>query len=177
MELFPFAVLLLTPIDSPVRSDSSIIKFVASIISPSAGTLSPDSKITISPKVISLVAITFTFPSLTTLHVGDAIAFSASNDFSVLNSCINPSIAFKNTITHIVMASAVSPINPDITVAANKTHVIKSLNCDKNILIADVLFSLVISFNPYCCCLFLTSELDKPFKTNFSASTTLPPTF
>ena len=88
---------MLTPTDSPVSNDSSIIKFVHSKISPSAGTLSPASNTTTSPIVNSLALITLIFPSLNTLQVGAAKDFKASKDFSVLNSCTNPKIPFITT--------------------------------------------------------------------------------
>jgi len=94
----------------------------------SAGTLSPVSRSITSPITSSPAFITFTFPSLITFEVGDAISFNASKDFSVLNSCTKPSIEFIITIMSIVIASAFSPINPDIIVATISIQVIKSLN-------------------------------------------------
>ena len=84
-ELFPINPLF-TPTDSPVKSDSSTIRLLHSIIAPSAGTLSPVSNIITSPIVTSEAFTIFIFPSLKTLHVGAASDFKASKDFSVLNS-------------------------------------------------------------------------------------------
>ncbi|MPL99965.1 hypothetical protein SDC9_46187 [bioreactor metagenome] len=125
---FPFFESLETPTDSPVKSDSSIIIPELSINVPSAGILSPASNIIRSPIVTSIEFITFKTPSLITLQVGAANSFNASKDFSVLYSCTNPIIAFTTTIISIVIASAVSPIKPEITVAAINTQTIKSLN-------------------------------------------------
>ena len=121
-------VSLETPTDSPVNKDSSTIIDEPSRNSPSAGILSPASSTTTSPIVRYAELITFNPPSLNTLQVGAARFFKASKDFSVLNSCTNPKIAFTITIIIIVIASAVSPIIPEIMVAPNNTHTIKSLN-------------------------------------------------
>ena len=113
---------------SPVSKDSSITNPELSTKSPSAGILSPASNITMSPIVRYMEFIIFILESLNTLQVGAANSFNASNDFSVLNSCTNPKIALIITIISIVSASALSPIIPEIIVAAIKTQTIKSLN-------------------------------------------------
>ena len=83
---FPLFESLDTPTDSPVKRDSSIIIPDASTNVPSAGILSPASKITKSPIVTSIEFNTFNTPSLITLQVGAANSFNASKDFSVLYS-------------------------------------------------------------------------------------------
>ena len=103
---FPLLVSLDIPTDSPVNNDSSTTILAASINVPSAGILSPASNTTASPIVNSLEFITLIFPSLIALQVGAAISCNASNDFSVLNSCTKPNIAFTITIISIVIASA-----------------------------------------------------------------------
>ncbi len=106
--------------------------------------------------------ITSIFPSLITLAVGDDNFFNCSKDFSVLYSCTKPKIPFITIIIRIVIASALSPIKPDITVATISIQIIKSLNCDKNIFIGDTFFLLCNSFSPYSFSLSSISLVDSP---------------
>ena len=175
--LLPLFTSLLTPTDSPVNKDSSITIPVPSINSPSAGILSPASNTTISPIVKYFELITLILPSLYTLQVGAAISFSASNDFSVLNSWKNPRSAFTITIISIVIASAVSPIKPDIIVAPISTHTIKSLNCANKILIGDVLALCSNSLSPKLFNLFSASFVVSPGIIFCSCTTLLVPPF
>ncbi len=167
--LFPL-MFFSTPSDSPVRRDSFTITPLPSIIIPSAGILSPASNTIISPKVILSALTTFTLPFLYTLVVGAARFFNASKDFSVLYSCIKPNIPFITTIMSIVIASAKSPITPDIIVAPIRTQVIKSLNCDKNIIIGEIFLLFSRTFNPYSFIRLSTSSSVKPITSSFSST-------
>ena len=91
--------------DSPVKALSSHFKLWVSINLKSAGTMSPASKITISPIVKDVVLIFLTFPSRNTLQYGSVLFFKLSSASSALLSCIVPIIAFKITIKKITPPS------------------------------------------------------------------------
>ena len=122
------ATIFCTAHDSPLNKDSSTFKSVSSIIYPSAGTLSPASNNITSPTTTSCASITITLPSRITVPCGDASLPNFSIVRSVLNSCINPNIAFTTTILIIVTPSSISPMNNDIAVLANNINTIKSPN-------------------------------------------------
>ncbi len=158
---------LLTGADSPVSNDSSTSMFKHSISIASAGTLSPASSNIKSSGTISFANMIMFFPSLTTCASGAVSSLSASIDFSVLYSCINPIIPFKIIIAVIVIASAFSPIKLDKTVAPNNTQIIKSLNWLKNINTGELFFFSFKVFNPYFCSLKSASLAVSPFALIF----------
>ncbi len=75
-----------TGTDSPVKDASSIFRFTASTIRPSAGILSPVLRRTMSPGTSSLAGISSSLPPLKTFAIGAASRLNASNAFSALYS-------------------------------------------------------------------------------------------
>ena len=121
-----------TGTDSPVKAASSILMVFTSNNRISAGTTSPASKITISPTTISSPFTCRCSPSRKTVATGEAIFCNASIASSAFDSWITPTIAFKITTAKITIASvgsgAPSWAKNEITAAASKTIIMKSLN-------------------------------------------------
>ena len=102
---------------SPVRALSSIFKLIHSMIRPSAGTISPASKRTISPGTSSLAGSCRTDPSRSTEAFGADRFFRLFKECSACRVCTVPSMAFNAITTRITAALSASPSSPDIIAA------------------------------------------------------------
>ncbi len=142
--------------DSPVRDASLTCSRNSSIILPSAGTLSPDSSITMSPGTTSLAKISLSSEFRKTRATGLSIFFKASIAFSALYSWVKPNNAAAITIANIVMASMTSPTNIDRTAAAKSIITNILVNCPARILNGEIFLGFSSSFNPY----FFNRSLD-----------------
>ena len=100
---------LRTGTDSPVRSDSSIWRFIASARTPSAGTRSPSATATRSPRTTSRPAIRLRTPPRRTSARGLDRSRSASTACSVRRSWTSVMPTTMTTIPSSVSASPGSP--------------------------------------------------------------------
>ena len=139
-----------TGTDSPVNADSSTFNDALSIKRKSAGTISPASKVTISPGTNSSLLTVLNSPSRKTVASGAAISFKALIASSALDSWNTPKTAFSTTTKRIITASTTSPVKAAIKAATNKTMIMKSLNCAKNFCSIDVVFCWFKALWPYC---------------------------
>ncbi len=114
------AISFFTGSDSPVNTASAISRLLTKIRYPSAGTLSPSSKITKSHGTTSVESIDICIPSLSTFDFRLIIFLSDSMDFSALYSCTNQNIAFNKTIITIIIPSTNSPTLIEMPVAIIK---------------------------------------------------------
>ena len=71
-------------------------------------------------------------------------------------------VAFISTMIIMVMASVPSPISTEMSVAAARIRIIRSLNCARNIPTAEVLFFLDNVFGPCCSSLCFASCEESP---------------
>ena len=71
-------------------------------------------------------------------------------------------IVFNKIAINITAASITSPIAYDATAAINKRPIKTSINCSRNNTIGLLGFFSLISLNPYCSCLLITSESSNP---------------
>ena len=139
-----------TGTDSPVNAASSIFKLFASNKRKSAGTTSPASNKTMSPGTNSSLLTVMTCPSRRTFAFGEDISFNASMACSALASWITPKMAFKIPTPKMIIESTTSwEKTAEMTAAANKTIIIKSLNCSKNFTASDFFFPSSSTFSPY----------------------------
>ena len=111
------SVILSTLRLSPVRALSSIFKPAHSIIRPSAGTISPASKRTISPGIRSLAGSCTTLPSRNTDAFGADKFFKLFKERSACRVCTVPRMAFRVITTRITTALSASPSSPDMIAA------------------------------------------------------------
>ena len=96
--------------DSPVRVDSSIFKFLATMILESAGILSPSRNRIISPATTLVSGMIISFSSRRTTALVSTNSFKARRVFLARPSWIEPAIALKISTAIIIKASTVSPI-------------------------------------------------------------------
>jgi hypothetical protein len=149
LPLIIYNIAATTGTDSPVKAASSTFRLDTSMSLISAGTKSPVSNTTTSPGTKFLASITSGLPSLTTFAWGADILLRADKDSSALFSCIIPNAALRSTMARIIIASLISPNNPDIIAAMISITTIKSLNCSINILQTDLRSFCSNSFGPY----------------------------
>ena len=126
------STVLSTPSLSPVRELSLTLREKFSKILPSATTMSPASKNTISPGTICADGISIFLPSRRTFAVGDDMAFKLSRDFSALKYCTVPSIALRIRTAMITIVLSRFPEKAEISAAAMRIITSRSLNCSKN---------------------------------------------
>ncbi|BAK79489.1 hypothetical protein MOUSESFB_0347 [Candidatus Arthromitus sp. SFB-mouse-Yit] len=100
--------------DSPVRADSSTLRFTHSKNLISAGIILPASSIIMSPTTKSFELISIILLSRLTIAFGDDRFFNASRDFSALFSWMIPIVAFKIITMNIIILSSGSPRKNDI---------------------------------------------------------------
>ena len=117
-----------TSADSPVKTASSAFKSTTSKSRPSAGTLSPASKSTMSPGTISREGIITSLPFRSTRVLGAVSFFIASKAFSDLYSLMKPTTALRITIVAITAASTTSFNAKEIAVAMRSIITKTSLN-------------------------------------------------
>ena len=103
---------------SPVKAASLIFKSWLSIILPSADTLSPGLRITISPGTKFSDKISFSCPFLITIDLILKTFFNSLKALEDLLSCIYPIIVFKTTATEITIKSVYS-LRSKVTIPAN----------------------------------------------------------
>ncbi len=138
-----------TGTDSPVRADSSVVRFTASISLPSAGTKSPSSIRTMSPGTSSEAGRFCGCPSLSTLACGELSLRRAAKDFSAFLSCHTPKMALVITIKRITTASVTSLTRYEIRAAANRSRISGSVSCRHSMANTVGPFCSASSFGPY----------------------------
>ncbi len=126
--------------DSPVKVDSSTLKELAETRRPSAGTLSPASRMTKSPGTRAWAGIFCHSPSRTTLQWGAVSFFRASKERSARYSWTKPSTALRRTIARMARASTTSPSRAETPVETRSTKTMKSLNWFTNSASGDTFF-------------------------------------
>ena len=149
------AASLSTGTDSPVSAASSIFRDAELISLRSAGTTSPASSRTMSPRTSSSVGITFLSPPRITFAYGLLLLFSASRAFSALLSCTSPMMAFSMTMRSIIPLSISSEysfltmaIIAETAADTSKTIIIGSTNCDKSLSMNGFFFAPSRAFLP-----------------------------
>ena len=128
----------------------------------SAATLSPASNSSTSPGTTVRAPTSSSLPLRRTRAVGAESSFSASSVFSVRYSCRKPMVAFISTMIIMVMASVPSPISTEMSVAAARIRIIRSLNCEKNMAATLAPFFPRRRFSPTFARRAFASASDKP---------------
>jgi hypothetical protein len=142
------AAVLETEDDSPLSSDSSARSAIASINRISAGTRSPVSSNTMSPRTRSRDWISRSWPSRTTRDCGASIRRKASSASSARHSCTNPKMPFSTTMARIAAASTVSPTTKEITAATTRIRISTLRNCRARMACHGVLRAASKAFGP-----------------------------
>ncbi len=154
--------------DSPVNDASSTWNAAIWINLASAGTLLPVSNRIISPGTNSLEFISISCPFRITFAFNAVNFLNASIACSALYSWTKPNTPLRTTIIEITIASNLSPINKEITIAAKRITTINEVNCLTNIWSGVIFFPFSISLIPYLSNLCSASFLVKPFSEVFN---------
>ena len=151
-----------TATDSPVSPDSSICKSRTLTKRKSAGTLSPEVRVTKSPTTSSFEGtLNFLPPRMTVASVVTALA-RASIFFSAPASWTKLIMALVVVTPQITMALSHSPISALIKPALSKIISNGWLNCMMNFNQAGFPAFTVSSLGPNCCWRLATSVGSKP---------------
>ncbi len=127
------STLLDTGVLSPVRPASSISSVAATRTRPSAGTLSPASKLTMSPGTRSSAGTSSTWPSRLTLAVMISICRSAATLSAALPSWFRPITALSTVRPRMTIPVETSCSATMLTTAApTRTSCIRSLYWRRN---------------------------------------------
>ena len=171
------SVILVTGWLSPVRAASSISRFAANKMRPSAGIRSPASTKTTSPGTIWCDGTIRTSPSRRTLASPTTIFCSASRAASALCSWKKPMMAFVKTTIKTTSGVFISCDTTALTMAAPiKIKIRVSLNCATNFFQAGTTSALGNSLSPCCACRSMTTSCDNPVSTETSWCSQTSPT-
>ena len=153
---------LSTPSLSPVSELSFTLSEKFSSILPSATTISPASRRTISPGTTSTEGISIFEPPLITFAVGEDMALRLSRDFSAFIYCTVPKMAFSIRTAKITIVLSTLSDAAEIAAAIIRIMTRRSLNCSKKTW--TILFFLPSEslLGPYFWALEETSSLERP---------------
>ena len=159
----PCSVFFATGSDSPVKLASSTLSFLSSISLQSAGALLPIVKCTMSPGTSSLDSkSSISLPSLKTVHSVLEELCSASSALPALLSMMTPRVAFKVTMTRMVVPAAYWPSAIETTQDIMSRMTRRSLNCSRMIFHKGVGGSASSRFGPTVSRRSLASSLLRP---------------
>ena len=159
-----------TGVLSPVSPASSISSVAATRMRPSAGTLSPASKPTMSPGTSSSAGICTRSPSRRTLAVMMSIWRSAATLSAALPSWCNPMTAFRTVSPMTTNAVETSCKATMLTSAApTSTSCMRSRYCRRNAFQAGSFASSASLFGPYRSRRAVTSAAVRPIAGSTSS--------
>ena len=147
---------------SPVRAASWVSRVAERISRPSAGTMSPDSRFTMSPGTRSVALTCTRVPPRTTLACGVVILARASTLARAFISCWVPITTLSTTRNATIIAVDHSWISMLTTVTAISIRFIESLSCTRATAHTDGEGSAAITFGPCEASRLAASVADSP---------------